>query len=524
MVLAQSESLPYLSSQERLQAYQLIVNGCSHIWSKNKLQWDKAQPVLEFLVPLAQNDPFFLAHLTSYAIKKTKNKDLQVLLTYVASLNSADGSPFSPGSKYKKPNLRYVSAAALHQLDPKLTKRVMEIASKKYTIPHVLNNAHHFPKNLSLALKKYIQYRESNPESLKSLRRAGFKTTFQDLARGIHYNLSDEAREILGWPKRGERKIAQAPLFQDKTDLEIAQFVRDNKMPYIGVLGELARVDKKVSPVIAVALLEQASGNQAVIMTKTFEDAGILTDPEVSRLYQEKISQASTALDRVDHLTKIESEEVKKMMKEARAGKRKESTAGIGKIYLMLDFSPSMEHIIEYAKEKGAIFAECVNDPQNNFKWGWFDSRCGELPLPQEFVADAFAAILFGYCISGGGTDCVALYPKAREFGADIDVIVTDQGHNCGDITQRIEEYHRLHPETMKPKACVIINFGAGDHDAKEGYEAASIPAVEINPKTLTESALIDEAVRNALLGPVAIIDEVMDTELLELPKYYFTL
>ena len=63
-ILATSEKLSTLSKSDRLAAYNLILEGCTHIYSKNQLQTEKALKVLETLVPLTQKDPYFLSHLT----------------------------------------------------------------------------------------------------------------------------------------------------------------------------------------------------------------------------------------------------------------------------------------------------------------------------------------------------------------------------------------------------------------------------------------------------------------------------
>lgn len=523
-VLAPSEQLPYLSSEQRLRAYQIIVDGCSHIWSKNKIQREKAQRALEALLPLTVSDPYFLAHLTSYAIKNTKNKDLQVFTSYVSALSSADGSPFSPGSSYKKPNLRYVAAAAVHDLDPKLAARVLELASTKYGVANLLNNARHFPTGLRTALEKYLKFIEANLPRLKGVKRAGLGNTLKTLYRGLHLSPSDEAAAILRWQQKDKKITFVDSAYKDfdkLTDLEIAERIRKDKLSVLGVLGALPR---QVSPVIAVALLEQATGNQAVILRRTFEEAGVLSDPEVMKLYEDRIKTAKTALDRAETISADASQAVKEALTAARSEQRKAETAGIGKIFLHLDVSGSMSHVLRFAMERGAIFAECVNDPANNFAWGTFHTQGDRLPLPDQFVKDAFAAVLFGR-ISGGGTDCYALYPEARMFGADVDVFVTDQDQVAGPIAPRIARFHESHPDLPKPKACVIVNYGGRHHTAvKDAYEANGIPVALLDPDTLTQSALVSEAVKNALLGPVAIIDDIMGTELLELPDYYFTI
>lgn len=521
----QAETLSFLTSQERLQAYQLLVDGCHHIWSKGKLQKDKAIAVLNQLIPLTKSDPYFLAHLVSYVMKQSEAKDLKVFLTYVASLSSADGMPFSPGSKYMKPNLRYLSAAAVHKLDPKLVDRVSLLGDIKYSVPNHLNDARHLSMQLRTAIEKYLKYREQNPEIMKGIKRAGMANIVKRTAKRVHYNFSQEVREILGWPVKGEKFAPKAPLFDKMDDLQIAEKIRAEKLPYLGALAELARIGKKVSPVIAVAMLEQATGNQAVIMRATFEDAGILADPEVKKLYAEKIKDAKTALDRVETLSERASEDIKQVMKHARAEQRQAQTAGIGKVYVHLDFSGSMSSVQQFASDRGAIIAECVNDPANNFAWGAFGGRGVPLQVPSEFVKDAFSAILFGQT-GLGSTDCFALYPEARRFGADVDVFISDQEHTDGDLGAKIKRFHTTHPEMSKPRACVIVNFGRKGVKGTLAleYEDCGIPVSLIDPSTLTESALVIEAVKTAMLGPVSIVDTIMETELLKLPDYYYTL
>jgi hypothetical protein len=188
-----------------------------------------------------------------------------------------------------------------------------------------------------------------------------------------------------------------------------------------------------------------------------------------------------------------------------------------------IDFSSSMTGAIDFARERGAIIAECVNDPANNFRWGLFGSHGMELPLPQDFVKEAFQSILFG-AVPNGSTDVFALYPNARQFGAEVDIIVTDQGHNMGPLAERIRDYHVKNPTIAKPRACVIVNFGGWDTIVKDAYEANGIPVSVLQPSTLTESALVVDSVKAALLGPVAIIDDIMATDLLKLPEWYYTL
>jgi len=513
----ESPQLPYLSQELRLAAYQTIISGCAHLWSKNQLQTDKAIEALTELCQLAHQDPYFLAHLTSWAINRP-SRDLKVTTILANALSIADGMPFSPKSKYSKPNLRYVSAAALQELSPKLVRRVVQLSSLKFAVKDFLNEATHSPTSLKTAVKKYLRFREANLNIVRGIKKAGLAKVYGDLYRSMHESPTDEVAAILRWQQRDHKiDFEESPFgFEGLDDLEVAEKIRKDKLPVLGVVGAL----EKISPVIAIALLEQASGNQAVILRRTFEEQGILEDEEVMKLYKKKIREAKTALDRAETVSKDASEKVKQVLKEARSEVRKEEMKGLGKIYLHLDYSGSMNPVMQFAIDRGSILAECVDSPQENFRWGIFGSTGEELPLPKEFVADAFAQVLFGK-VTMGSTDAFALYETAREFGTEIDIFVSDQQHNMGDLEGRIRNFHKG-SDLPKPKACVVVAF-PGTDDIKDAYEANGIATAKISPEMLNDSALVVQSVREALRGPAAVIDEIMSTELLSLPDWYFT-
>jgi hypothetical protein len=515
--------LSCLSDSERLEAYNSLVSGCMHLWSKGKLQEDRLKPILDTFMNLAENDPIFLAHFTSYVIKNTDSKDLKVVATFANSLSDADGTPFSLGSKYKKPNLRIISHAALQHLDPKEVQRVVDIANIKQVLGSK-RKATHFARSLQTAVKKYIRFREQNPKALEGIKKVGLSNRFQDLYRSVHISPSEEAASILGW-KQGSKKKGNVQEIEKKeyfnfeglSDLEIAEKIRTEKLPATGVLGALPG---KISPVIAVAVLEQCTGNQAVILRELFDKEGLLKNKEVMAFFTEKISEAKTALDRVERIKTDIDEEVQKVLKTAKSKKRKEQVGDIGKIFLHIDISQSMNRVIDYAKEKGSIIAECVQNPEENFHWGLFNDRGMILKQPDSFEKDAFQAALYGVR-SAGMTDCLACYPYAREQGCDVDIFLTDQGHNGPPIGNIIRKYDN--EGLGRPKAIVIVDFAdrRGDCYFYDHLVEIGIPVSFIKPDALNESALVAQAVRQAILGPVQVIDEIMSTELLSLPQWY---
>lgn len=517
-----NNQLEFLPNEKRLEIYQILIEGTQHLYSKGKLDKDKALHILPQFVKLGFDDPIFLAHLTSYLLTKSDNRDLQIISTYANSLSSADGMPFSKGGKIKKPNLRYVSAAAVQMLTPKQVYRLLEIANLKFEVPGLLPYAKHFPTHLKTAIIRYVKYREKNLKILQGIKKAGLGNIFKNIYRNLHISPSDESASILRWKQKDGRNIkifASQFDFSGMKDIEIAKKIRREKLPVLSVLGALPHV----SPVIAVALLEQATPNQALILRKTFEDLGLLKDKDVLSLFTEKIKGAKQSIDRVENLSKTASEEVKKILKNVKSEVRKSATVNIGKIFLHLDISGSMHATIDWAKKNAAIIAEMVNNPSENFAWGAFNKSGKLLPLPQEFTEDGFSQVLFGIKPEGY-TNCFALYDHARKFGADVDIYITDQEHNSGTLLPAA--YHSKYPNIAKPKCCVVIDFSYKSNNpfVVNAYQNANIPVTVLKPEKLSDTSLIVESINQALLGPIVLIDSIMNTPLLKLPDWYLSL
>lgn len=524
------QEMSTLESHERLSAYQLISQGNAHVWSKGAFQREKAVKFLEDLIPLTSRDPIFLAHLTSYIFRHSQSKDLKVFLAFVNSLSSADGSKFTEESEIRKPNLRYLAYAALHDrsMNPKMVLRTLELANTKISIPGYLSNSRHLTTGMKNAFRKYLLFREANPYILESQVKAGFKERIKNIYRILHMNPSDAAAATLRWRQKDrEITITRQFSFDGLTHLQIAEMIQSEKIPYLTAMGELGRVEQKVTKPIAVALLEQASGDQAVIMTSTFDSAGVLSDPEVKALYEEKIASAKTTLDRAKTISKNVSKEVGELLKKAKSDKRKEATIGMGKIFVHLDLSDSMDSGIEVARKLGAIIGEMINNPKENFDWAGFNSSAVSFPMPTDFSEAGFAQALFG-ARCWGATNALANYVRAREFGADVDIFISDGEHNMGNISQLIEHFHEQNPNIAKPKAMLHVDVPNTWNQVHpiivDGYNNAGIPSTHIRPEALTESALVSEAFRTAIMGPIAVIDQIMETPLLELPEYYYTI
>ena len=504
---------------ERYQIYNILTSACNHLYSKNKLQVDKFNSLKELFVSLTKEDPIFMAHLTAWASKKD-SKDLQVLSVYFNALSDADGQPYFEGATATKPNLRLVSDAVIQSMSPHIALRVLELSRLKFGVKGKLDEAAHYPTHLKNAFRKYILYRESNLQMLKGIKSAGLANKMTQMYRLLHMTPTNEAASILGWKQRNRTILMDVLTFENKSTTEIVKIIKDKKLsPTVAIpaLGDIT-----INAKIAKALLENCTGNQAVILQNLFRSRGFLEIPEIAKLFVDKVSTATTAIDRIDTLSKNVVGEEKEKLSEIRSKKRKEVVGNIGKVFIHIDTSGSMQGAIAYAKEYGSIFAECITDPEKNFAWGNYEGVGYRLKLPTKFTKEGFHESLYGVR-AGGSTDCLALYEEARKFGADVDIHITDQGHTNGNMLTRLENYHRNHPSVPKPRAIIVVDFGGhGDNgEVATTFRQLNVPVVVVKPTSLTESALVAQAVQTAIRGQVSIIDEILETELPSLPRWY---
>lgn len=517
-----TSALSEYSDQKRLAIYKIVTSACTHLYSKGTLQEDKFKEISKVFADIAVNDPIFMVHLAAYSAKND-SKDLKVLTTFFNSLNDANGTPFFKGSSKNKPNFREVSYSVLQGLDPHLAVRVLKLCHKRFGVNGILNDSKHFPTGLKTAFKKYIHYREDNLDMLRGIKKAGLTNKMVDIYRMTRTAPIDEAASILNWKQKDGRelKMENLPDFSTKTSAEIVKELEDSKLSIVVALSIIPK--DKITASVAKALMNNCTGNQSIILYNWFSKNGFLDVKSIKDLFKNKIKEATTAIDRIDTLTKNADVQDKKEMSAVRSEKRKEvaGTKEIGKIFFHIDASGSMAAAIEFAKNKASIFAECVNDPSKNFNWGLFGTTGKMLKVPNEFTKEDFHQALYGVTANMGSTDCVALYGKAREFGADVDVYVTDQGHNIGTIHKRIKEYHDANPNIAKPRAAVIVNFGGLCTTLQDSLKQVEIPVAIINPDSLSESALVAQSIRAALVGELAIIEEIMNTPLPSLPKWW---
>jgi len=506
--------LPEMEAEDRLKIYNLLLNACTHLYSKNKFQEEKFKNITETFVKLAKEDPIFMAHFTAWAAKQD-SKDLKVLAIFFNALNDADGLPFFKGSNKNKPNFRYVSAALLQQMSPHLALRILELTRYKFGISNTLSDGAHYPSFLKNAFRKYILYREANPDMIRGIKNSGLGKKYIKMYKMLHMAPTLETASILGWKQKNRDIKLEKIDFTGKSATEITNEIKSRKISALVALSALP--ENSMNAKIAKALLQNATGNQAIILQNMFRRKGFLEIQDIRELFDTKITSAGTAVDRIDTLSKNLTDEEKSVMSKTRSRVRKEIVGDIGKMFMHIDISGSMQGAIKFAKEKASIVAECVKDPKTSFAWGLFGTNGKVIPNPEAFTKEDFHAALYGVLANAGSTDCLALYPQARKFGADVDVYVTDQEHNVGVLDSKLKTYITRYG---KPNSVIIVTFGR-NHSLRDAFDREGVPTAEITPEALIESALVAQAVKNAIRGKLAIVDEILDTPLPLLPRWY---
>lgn len=512
-------SLPYLSDIERFKIYQLLVSGNQHFWSKNKLEITKVLPVLTNAIKLAKEDPEFSAHLLSYVMKNSESRDLKVLFTYANFLNDADGTFFGASKKYRKPDYRSVAIAALLELDPKLAERVVDLRSVGVEVPNILRKAKHWPDRANTAVRKYLKYREAHLNIVKGIVKTGMSKVLRRLYIKSHLAPSTEVAELLRWKQKDGRTIEKKVLFDIKglSATQIAKKIQTEKPSPQIVLG----VIEKITPVIAAAILDVCTGNQALIYSKMFEEAGILNDKEVRKAYEEKVMTATSTADRAQNLSKDVSEETKAVMKQAKQAARKKVVEKSGldeKVYLHVDVSSSMQSAITLAKRCASEIAECINDPAKNFVLGHFGTRAEVVKNPTEFTAEAFAALMYAWRANQGSTDIIASYELARQKGATVDIYLTDGGHNVGNFGTKLTNAISKHG---KPNCAIVVNLGSEADALVKCFEKWGIPSILVDSNAVLQSALVAETIAKSIKGPMAVLEQISATPLLQVPAWY---
>src|SRR5688572_25234660 len=326
------------------------------------------------------------ARLASYIMKETDWRDMKVVCAAFMLVQSRAGAPITEEQNGRKVVLfhdddyRDVGEAMIklyergsnRMMNPKLIDRINTVLS----LPGVMTmnramsfgNPHKrkaFTGRYYKAVTDWLEFRETNISLLEGLRKSGYSSTVQGLARMVGYKpKSKRFFEVLGWKQKqsaqGHRSIGLTDLqirklsFEGLSEKEICEKIVVEKLGWKQVMGMLPK-DVGLTPAIFVAMLDQFSDKDLTILTPTLEELGLLKHEAIKRRWQEAIQKQDD--QRARNIAKnIRDRELAGKLEASADAAVTKAVAEATKeadihIMFIIDTSGSMEGAIETSKE-----------------------------------------------------------------------------------------------------------------------------------------------------------------------------
>lgn len=317
----------------------------------------------------------FAARWASYAYAQN-HRDLKTILAAFLLVQSRKGDPVREGNEilFEDEDFRDVGEAMTliqdaNYLNAKLLLRIWEILH----IPEIVKINHElgfgngrkpFLGRWTIAVTKWLRYREENPKMLEGLVKSGFKSTVVALAQRVGYKpKTPQFFDILRWKQKqakdGRRvmsigkPVAKAESWENLSERQICNRIVKHKPSWKRIVG-LLPVKVGVTRAIVAAAVENncLSDKDLIILTPTLEDLGLVKVQEIRERLDRALAATTDAraaniaknVRSKDLATKLEDgadkavqREVAKVVKDLR-------------IYFMVDVSGSMHGAITSAK------------------------------------------------------------------------------------------------------------------------------------------------------------------------------
>ena len=503
-------------------------------------------------------DNEFAAKWASYAYANDQSRDLKVVLAAFLMVQSRKGDPVMDGGAlaFHDDDYRDVGEAMAllvekgKSLDAKLLLRVRsllslpQIAEINQTLGFGRSTRHPFLGRWPATVRKWLAYRELNPQLLEGLVKAGFKESVKELARLSGYKPNGtQFFETLRWKQvqadDGRRTLAigkavkAAESWAGLTETEICERIVASK-PSFKVITGLLPPDGLTRAVMAAAIeAGSLSDKDIVIATPTLEALGLLEVQDVKERWQAALRAAED--QRAANVARnVKTKVAKEGLEEASdtaAQKAVEAVIKGIKPYFFIDISSSMEGAIEQAKTYIEKFLQGF--PLDNTRVTVFNTVGREVKLKaasRAGVNQAFKGIRAGGGTSyGAGVMSLSQY-KPKEDEDSLFIFIGDE--------QAQEFSNFVQDSGLRPMAFGFVKVsspGWGDYGDAVRTTAANlgIPCFMIDEKTfedpyaipqtvraLVSATPVGEIARNVVAPRVSLIDQILDTKLLEKPAW----
>jgi hypothetical protein len=320
-------------------------------------------------------DAELAARWASYAFEQD-SRDLKVVLAAFMLVQSYKGEPLH--TKGEEPffddNYREVGTAMILtqkrgvDFNVKMLLRIHEVL----TLPQIAqinrdigfgrSQRNAFLGGWSSAVKRWLRYREANPQMLEGLVKAGFRRSVCLLARLTGYKPQSEAFfTILRWNQKqsseGHRTLAlnvrhDASSWADMSEVDVCEAIVSEKPSWKVIVGRLREAPTRAMVAAAVEA-GSFSDRDLVIAAPMLEEMGLLRDSAVRRKFDTALA-AATDQRAANIARRVRNADTKAALEDAADGAAQRAVEKVldnQRVYLIVDTSSSMSQAIELAKQ-----------------------------------------------------------------------------------------------------------------------------------------------------------------------------
>jgi len=509
------------------------------------------------LLEIYQLNPSLMAHFASYALKETDWRDLKTACCALMLVQPSAGQPVhdDDGSvAFYDDDFRIIGEAMILHYEKKSTrmmtpKAVLRVAQLlELDVIAALNRqagiADPAAKQPPLgrwgkAATKWLRQREKNLPMLEGLVSAGYKETIKKIARKVGYKPESAVFfEVLGWARKqaegGHREVGLKDLklqkrerFDGLSEVEICETIESQQLRYKDVVGRLPK-EIGLTPAIMVALIPSLSNRDLRIMTPTFEELGLLTEPGIRERWEEAISEATDQRS-LNIAKQVRSKDVKDKLEEAADQAARKAVAEVTadvdvRVMFLIDKSGSMQGAIEQSKE--ALSRILAGFPLDKLHIASFDTM-GTVLRPKAASRAAVQHMLAPLVAYGGTMHAAAVQALVRtglRLPVTAKLVVIVVGDEAGESGVVLARAFRDNGLTVAAMALMVNVAYARGTTVRECAEQLGVPFSEVTIDQLADPYQVPRVLKALLDAPrlgggvtSGLVERVMATELLTL-------
>jgi hypothetical protein len=359
--------------------YKRVMDGGREVaeWRGAGLYPEVAEWMYRQVSDVWKMDNEFAARWASYQFGQ-ESRDMKVILAAFMLVQSRKGEPVTTNGKleFYDDDYRDIGEGMMliykkdgNDLSPKLLLRIREllelpvVAAINRELGFGLSTREPVLGRWPKVVRKWLTYREENPQLLEGLVKAGFRSTVMTLASRSGYKpVTRKFFETLHWKQQqaedGRRQIAIGETFAKEdtweglSEADICERVVSERPAYKKLVSLIPR-GVGLTRAIMAAAIESAclSDKDLVIATPTIEELGLMNVQAIKDRWT-KALRASEDMRAANIATRVKGKTTKEALEGAADAALKKAAEVVMKdiaVYIFVDRSGSMQQAIEAA-------------------------------------------------------------------------------------------------------------------------------------------------------------------------------